>query len=337
MNKKIVNAGSAKNLNSKDEDYSEKLKTFSKTVLERMELEDIPFTPINYKIYFQKTILEETDCDFRRYISSIDLREEKDETERILSHEEQMDKISKLSINMMQNMKSTYAKNNYLMKFIEESNKKSKSLVTKNAVTEFFDKLNKNVKQLNNSIKKDMLTMKELYSQNVRIIKELEKHKIFDTRLQVYKKEYFLGKLKKELEISQEMHFQSYLMLIKMNKETMTTLKSPSDFDAANKFFSQLLLKKFRKNDILGYLDDGVFGVIFSNLNESEVQKVAIKFANILNNSSIYINETYIELHAVISITEIKGDCYIKLTNHSLKQLDKAYEENTPYKVEKTS
>jgi predicted small metal-binding protein len=156
VSKKIVNAGNA----SKDKGYDEELKNFSKKVFDKMESENVPSTPGNYKIYFQKTILEETNCDFRRYVSSLDLREEQEETERILSHEEKMDKIAKLSIDMMQNIKSTYSKNSYLIKFIEESSKKSKSLVTQNAITEFFGKLRKNVHQLHTSLKKDMITIK---------------------------------------------------------------------------------------------------------------------------------------------------------------------------------
>jgi GGDEF domain-containing protein len=330
VSKKIVNAGNA---SSKD-GYYEELQKFTKKVFNKMELDNIAPTPTNYKIYFQKTILEEKDCDFRRYISSLDLREEQEETERILAHEEKMDKIAKLSIDMMQNIKSTYSKNSYLIKFIEESSKKSKSLVTQNAITEFFGKLRKNVNQLHTSLKKDMVTIKELYSQNVKIIKELEQHKIFDTNFQIYKKEYFLGKLKKELETSQEMKFQSYLMLIKLNKATEDKLYNPTDLDKANKFFSKVLMNKFRKSDVLGHLGNNVFGVMFSNLNNTEVKKVAIKFSDILNHSSMYLNDEYIELHSVISIIEIKGDCYIQLTNKALNELDKAYNKNIAYSIE---
>jgi GGDEF domain-containing protein len=333
VSKKIVNAGNA----SKDKGYDEELKNFSKKVFDKMESENVPSTPGNYKIYFQKTILEETNCDFRRYVSSLDLREEQEETERILSHEEKMDKIAKLSIDMMQNIKSTYSKNSYLIKFIEESSKKSKSLVTQNAITEFFGKLRKNVHQLHTSLKKDMITIKELYSQNVKIIKELEQHKIFDTNFQVYKKEYFLGRLKKELEISQEMKFKSYLMLIRLNKNTMNLLNTPSELETANKFFSKVLMNKFRKSDVLGHLGDGIFGVIFSNLNSAEVKKVAIKFSDILNHSSMYLNNNYVELHSVISITEITGDCYIQLTNKALNQLDLAYTKNSLYLIDEVN
>ena len=329
MSKKIVNVGS-----SSQKTFEDKLGDFSKKVFNKMELENVLPTPTNYKIYFQKTLLEEKDYEFRRYISSLNLREGQDETEKILAHEEKMDKITKLSIDMMQNIKSTYSKNSYLIKFIEESYKKSKSLVTQNAIAEFFTRLRKNVHQLHTSLKKDMLTIKELYSQNVRIIKELEQNKIFDTKFQVYKKEYFLGKLKKELELSKEMKFQSYLMLIKLNKETLKLLNTTSKLDTANKFFAKVLINKFRKSDILGHLGDGVFGVILSNLNNEEIKKVAVKFSDILNHSSLYLENQYIELHSVISITEIKGDCYIQITNKALTQLDLVFDKNTPYLIE---
>jgi len=312
----------------------DELENFTQKVLENMKKDNIPTTPEYYKIYFQKTLLEEKDCEFRRYISTINIREEKEESEKILAYEEKIDSLTKLNKDILKNIQSTYKKNSYLMKFITESQKQSKSLSTPNAIDMFFKKLTSTIEHVNKSLKKDMLIIKELYSKNITLLKELESNKIFDTNFQVYKKEYFLSKLKKELTNSQKLNFQSYLMLIRLNQETIKKLNTPLNIEKATKFFSKVLQNKFRKDDVIGYLDNGVFGVIFSNLNPKEVQKVAIKFSDILNHSSMYLNDEYIELQSVIAIVEIKGDCYIKNINNALNLLDNAYTANIPYLVD---
>ncbi len=123
-------------------------------------------------------------------------------------------------------------------------------------------------------------------------------------------------------------------MAIRLNKNTIEKLKNPINIDKANKFFAKVLQNKFRKNDIIGYLDNGVFGVILSNLNQEEAKKVAFKFKDILNHSSMLINDDYIELKAVIAIKEIDEVCYIKITQKTLDLIDKAYSKNIPYIIE---
>jgi len=323
----------SKNSIDLNQNYDE-LERFTYKVLENMKMDNVPTTPEFYKIYFQKTLIEEKDCEFRKYVSKINIREEKEESEKILEYEEKIDSISKLNKNILKNIQSTYKKNSYLLKFIKDSKIQSKSLVTPNAIELFFKKLTSTIEHIHKLLQKDMLTIKELYAKNIVVLKEVESNKIFDTNLQVYKKSYFLSKLKKELEISTKLHFKSYLMLIKLDKKTIKNLKTPLNIEKANKFFSKVLQNKFRKNDIIGYLDNGIFGVIFNNLNPKEVQKVAIKFSDILNHSSMYINDEYLELQAVISIIEISGDCYIKNLNKALDLIDKAYLENIPYLID---
>ena len=315
------------------QNYDE-IEEFTKKVLENMKKDNIPSTPEYYKVYFQKTLIEEKDCEFRKYVSKINIREEKEESEKILEYEEKIDSIAKLNKNILKSIQSTYKKNSYLVKFIKESKKQSKSLVTPKAIEMFFKKLTSTIENIHKSLQKDMLTIKELYSQNISVLKEVEANKIFDTHFQVFKKTYFLSKLKKELENSQKLHFKSYLMLIKLDKKTTQALKNATNIANANKFFSKVLQNKFRKDDIIGYLDNGVFGVIFNNLNSQEVQKVAVKFSDILNHSSMFIGDTYLELQSVISIIEINGDCYIKNLNDALDLLDKAYLENVPYLID---
>jgi len=311
----------------------DELEKFTHKVLENMKMDNVPTTPEYYKIYFQKTLIEEKDCDFRKYISKINIKEEREESEKILEYEAKIDSIAKLNKNMLKNIQSTYKKNSYLMKFIKETEKQSKSLVTPTAINMFFKKLNSTIEHIHKSLQKDMKVIKELYSKNITLLKELESNKIFDTKFQVYKKEYFLSKLKKELENSQKLNFKSYLLVIKLNHTTIEKLKTPINIDKANSFFSKVIQNKFRKDDIIGYLDNGIFGVIFSNLNPKEVQKVAVKFSDILNNSSMFINEEYLELHPVLAITEINGDCYIKKLNEAFDLLDKAYTKNIPYLI----
>jgi len=311
----------------------DELERFTYKVLENMRNDNIPTIPEYYKIYFQKTLIEEKNCDFRKYVYKLNIQEEKEESEKILEYEAKIDSIAKLNKQMLKNIQSTYKKNTYLMKFINESKNQSQTLINQNAINMFFKKLTATIESIHASLKKDMEVIKELYSKNINVLKEVESNKIFDTKFQVYKKEYFLSKLKKELEISKKINFKSYLMLIKFDKNTINDLQTAINIEKANKFFSKVIQNKFRKNDIIGYLDNGIFGVIFSNLNPQEVNKVAIKFKDILSHSSMLIDDKYIELHPVLIIKEIKGDDYIDIFNQALDILEEAYLKNIPYLI----
>ena len=312
----------------------EELEQFTQKVLAHMKRDRIPTTPEYYKIYFQKILVEESDYEFRKHISKLNKREETEETERILEYEEKIDSIAKLNKQMLKNIQSTYKKNSYLVKFIKESEQQSKTLVTPGAINMFFKKLTSTIEHIHKSLQKDMIVIKELYSKTITLLKNIESTKIFDSKFHVFKKEYFLSKIKKELELSQRLNFKSYLMVMKLDKQTIEILKTPLNIEKANRFFSKVIQKKFRKDDVIGYLDNDVFGVIFSNLNPHDVQKVAVKFSDILNHSSMYIDDEYLELHSVIAIHELRGDCYLQNTNEALELLDKAYNENIPYLID---
>ena len=329
MDKKLVNVGGG--LPQKEYEDIEK---FSQKVFENMTLDNIPPTPEYYKIYFQKTLLEEKDCEFRKKISQLNLRDDSNENEKILEYETKLDTLSNISKHMLKNINSTYKKTNYLVKFIDNSSKQSSSIINKNTIEMFFNKLKKTISTVEKSLKKDLEIIKELYSKNISVLREIEANKIYDSHFQVFKKEYFLAKLKKEVENSYTFNYKSYLMAIRLNKKTIEKLKTPINVNKANKFFSKVLQNKFRKNDIIGYLDNGVFGVILSNLNQEEVKKVAFKFKDILNNSSMFIDDDYIELKAVIAIKEIDEECYIKITQKTLDLIDKVYSKDIPYIIE---
>jgi len=164
-----------------------------------------------------------------------------------------------------------------------------------------------------------------------KLLKELQSNKIFNTKFQVYKSDYFLELLQKELNQTKEFNYKSFLMLIRLNKKTVKSLKTAINYHKANTFFSKLLLNKFRKDDVIGYLNNGVFGVILTNLNETELKKVVIKFTSLLNHSSMYINDDYIEVKAVISITKINDKNSLE---KGLELLDQAYEEEKEYIIE---
>jgi len=322
---------SKEDIDIKHKNYDE-LERFTYKVLEKMKMDNIPTTPEYYKIYFQKTLLEEN-CDFRKYIYQINIKEEKEENEKILAYEEKIDSLSDLNKKILKNIQSTYKKNSYLVKFIKETQKQSKSLSSQTSIDMFFKKLTATIYNIHKLLKKDMLVIKELYTKNTALLKELEADKIYDTNFQVFTKKYFLSKLKKEIEASQKFNFSSYLMLIRLNKSTIKKLKDPLNIEKANKFFSKVLINKFRKDDVIGYLDTGIFGVIFSNLNPKEVGKVAVKFSDILNHSSMYINDEYIELQSVIAIVELKDHCYSQNLNNALSLLDEAFEKNVAYLI----
>jgi len=309
----------------------EELEQFTQKVLQKMKEDKVPTTPEYYKIYFQKTLLEEQNCEFRKYVATINIKEEKEEAEKILDYEAKIDAISKLNKHILKNIHSTYKKNSYLVKFIKVSQKQSQSLATPQAINLFFKKLTSTIEHIHKSMQKDMEVIKELYSRTVAVLKQLEAGKIFDTKFKVYKKEYFLSKLKKELDNVKKYHFQSYLMVIRLNKETIEKLQNPINIEKANRFFSNILQNKFRKDDIIGYLDSGIFGVIFSNLNPTEVQKVALKFSALLSSASMLVNDNTVELKPVIAIEEIDGDCYTKIVTKSIKTLEEAYNNNLPY------
>ena len=311
----------------------QKFKEFSNRVIEIMNLDKVPATPEYYKIYFQKLLLDEKDSEFRKYIAKLNIRENNsNETERILSYEAKFEQISNLSKNMLKNIQETYKKNGYLVEFIEKNKTQSKSLTSPKAVEIFLKKLSKTITNIQNLLKKDLFTIRKLYNENISILRELENKKIFHTDFKIYKKDYFLEKLKCELENTQEMNIQSYLMLIKLDKQTIKLLNSPMNIEKAHRFFSKILTHKLKEN-IIGYLENGVFGVIFSNLNSLEIQKLVLKFTDILNQGSIYLDDDYIELHSVFAVREINGDCHIKIITDCLDLVDKTFEDEKPYLI----
>jgi hypothetical protein len=167
------------NLSAGLSEATTKLEIFAKKVLEKLIEENIYPIPYYYSIYFFN-MLEEEDSEFKKSVMEIIALESNNELEDDLKFERELKKSFNYSKKIIKNTASLYKlssllkdKNDYFLKEMQNA-----------ATPQVFKKIILNNKQnieiINKKIEENLKNLKEIYAQNLSVLKEIEKNSIFD-------------------------------------------------------------------------------------------------------------------------------------------------------------
>ena len=325
-NKKNIETSHVQNPNSE-------LEKFSQFVLKTIIDENVPPTPTNFQIYFEK-LLENKPLSFRKRINEYLEADMANEDEYRAKLEKDI-KEGFLQIKSIMKIVGTVYKNLNIMEQIvkkraNELNVNSNQLAASNVVSVLIDDL----KKLLNLTSKQKEALKQHYEKTADILKDVENKAIFDSRYGVYNKKYLFRALEKEMNSIKHYNHNSSFVMIKIKDSTLSRVVNSKEREMMVRNIAKLLLKTSRRSDVLAHYGDGIFAMIMKHTDLNSAKKACERISDLICSTSIFIGGDEIEMDVELGIMPIKPEYTIEeIIAATLDVLPKTGKNLEPYLV----
>ncbi|MDP3300797.1 MAG: diguanylate cyclase [Sulfuricurvum sp.] len=285
-------------------DPTSDLEIFSKEVLNALISDNLPPTPNNFSLYFDR-ILEEKSESLRRQIGSILELEDTNEDEQNLELEKTL-KQGFSSVKSILQLSATLYKNMTLMeKILEKRRVEIKNIPSLDAAEQVLDSLSNDVSKLSGILNKQVSHMKDLYGETATIVKQVENETIFDNQYGVYNKRYLLNKLTQESNLIEEFRHKSSLIMVQLSNETMALITSEKAKGLMVRTVARLLLKTSRRSDLVAHYGEGIFGMLLKHTDTQSAKLAADRLYELVSSSNFFLGDQEIQLQIAIGISEL--------------------------------
>jgi diguanylate cyclase len=286
------------------DDPTSDLEVYSKEVLDALIADNLPPTPNNFSLYFDR-LLEDKSENLRKQIISIIELEESNDDETTIALEQSLKKGFSSVKNILGVTASLY-KNMALMTKILEKRKAELGDFTDNAaVRSVVNFLDSDISKLNVILKKQSSQMKTIYDETAIIVKNVENETIFDNQYGVYNKRYLITKLGQEIGLIAEFKHSSSLIMIELSRELKETVNNEKAITLMTRTIARLLLKTSRRNDIVAHYGNGVFVMLVKHTDIASAKKASERLVELVSNSNFFLADREIQLKIAIGITDV--------------------------------
>lgn len=286
-------------------DPTSDLEIFAKEVLTALITDNLPPTPNNFALYFDR-ILEDKSESLRRQIGAILELEESNEEEQSIQLEKSL-KQGFASVRNILQITATLYKNITLMeKILDKRKDELKSAPSMAGASDLLQSLSSDVGKLGGILKKQVTHMKGIYDETATIVKQVENETIFDNQYGVYNKRYLLTKLEQERHLIDEFKHKSSLVTVRLSKETSSIIESDKARQLMIRTVARLLLKTSRRSDVVAHYGEGTFAMILKHTDVESAKKASERLFDLVASSNFFLAEQEIQLRIAIGVSELK-------------------------------
>ena len=307
------------------ENPSSDVELYAKEVLGALVADNLPPTPNNFSLYFDRLLENKSENLRKQIISMLELEESNDDEKSIQL--EQSLKLGFTSIKNILSVTATLYKNMLLMSKILDKRKDelSNNMHVQEAL-EVISALEGDVSKLNAIVKTQSAQMKTIYDDTATIVKNVENETIFDNQYGVYNKRYLLMKIEQEIGLIGQFKHKSSLIMIELSRELKSSVKNEKAIVLMTRTIARLLLKTSRRSDIVSHYGAGVFSMLLKHTDIESAKKASERLSYLVSNSNFFLADREIQLKISIGITEITAVHSVEETVVSaLSGIEKAY------------
>ncbi|MDF1881595.1 GGDEF domain-containing protein [Sulfurimonas sp. MAG313] len=317
--------GSASSLNEPTSD----LEMYSKEVLSRLIHDNLPPTPSNFTLYFDR-LLEDKSETLRKQINSVLEFEDNNDDEKTIELEKSL-KQGFTSIKSVLQVTANVYKNTALMEKILVKRRADLGNNPNNvAVLSTISSLDQDIGKLNNILKKQVDHMKTLYQDTASIVKNVENETIYDNQFGIYNKRYLLNKLEQEKNLIEEFKHTSSLITIELSKEIDDSISNQKALLLMTRTIARLLMKTSRRSDVVAHYGDGVFVMILKHTDTANAKRASERLCELVSSSNFFLAEKEIQLKISIGIANISAERSVEETLVcGLSAMEQAYQNDT--------
>lgn len=314
---------------------SSDLELYAKEVLRSLINDNLPPTPNNYSLYFDR-LLEDKSENFRKQIMSMLELEESNDAENTIMLEQSL-KQGFTSVKGILNVTASLYKNISLMSKIlkKRRDELDESRGDNGASSSVIASLEGDVAKLNAILKKQSSTLKSQYDETAKVVKNVENETIFDNKYGVYNKRYLMTKLEQEIELVREFKHSSSLIMVELSKELIESVNNEKATVLMTRTIARLLLKTSRRSDTVAYYGNGQFAMLLKHTDLESAKKASERLTELVSNSNFFLADREIQLKIAIGITDINPSYSVEETVVStMDGIEKSYmDRNSDYAV----
>ena len=306
---------------------SSDIEIYSKEVLSALIADNLPPTPNNFSLYFDRLLEEKSENLRKQILSMLELEENNDAESTI-----QLEQSLKQGFSSIKNILSTTAnlyKNMSLMtKILDKRRKELDEDDDVQSTISVAAALENDVSKLSAILKKQSSQMKIMYDETAGIIKSVENETIFDNKFGVYNKRYLLSKIEQEIGLVKEFGHKSSLIIIELSRELKTSIGNEKAIVLMTRTIARLLLKTSRRSDIVAHYGGGVFSMLLKHTDIESAKKASDRLCYLVSNSNFFLSDREIQLKISIGITSVDALYSVEeIVVSAMKGVEKAYKD----------
>jgi len=308
------------------------LEMYSKEVLSQLIHDNLPPTPNNFSLYFDR-ILEDKSEALRKQINSVLEFEDNSDDEKTIELEKSL-KSGFTSIKSVLQVTANIYKNIALMeKILVKRRAELGSTPDSAGVLSTITSLDQDIGKLNNILKKQVEHMKDLYQDTASIVKNVENETIYDNTFGIYNKRYLLNKLEQEKNLVEEFKHTSSLITIELSREIEESITNQKALLLMTRTIARLLMKTSRRSDVVAHYGDGVFAMILKHTDIANAKRTSERLCDLVSSSNFFLAEKEIQLKISIGISNINPErsveetlvCGLNAMEHAYSNHDEDY------------
>ena len=303
------------------------LEHFTRRVFDKLISDGVPPIPYYYKVYFFNELDEEND-KFKKQIYELIAVEESSDLEKDLEFERILKKSFKYSKELLNRVAMTYKISKKLQEVLAMQLQEASHVTNNKALIKLISGFQNNLKLIDSKLKNEIVEIKNIYAKNISTLKNIESNSIYDSRYGVYKKNYFLSEVKKELILINKFHHVSSVLLVKLKDDVFNKIKSEKSRILVNRSLAKIMLKTSRRTDIIANFEENIFAMLLKHTDIIGAQKTVERLADTISNAAIFLEEEEVELQIVAGIIELKEskknvETFVSETLKSLNEAEK--------------
>jgi diguanylate cyclase (GGDEF)-like protein len=277
---------------------------YSKEVLNALIKDNLPPTPNNFSLYFDR-LLEEKNESLRKQIHSMLELEESNDAETTILLEQNLKQGFSSIKNILTVTAGLYKNTTLMTKILEKRKEELLENATITNASSIIKALDKDITKLNSILKKQSLSMKSFYDETATIVKKVESETIFDNKFGVYNKRYLISKIEQEIDLLKEFKHKSSLIMIELSKDLRHSINNEKAVVLMTRTIARLLLKTSRRSDTVAHYGNGVFAMLLKYTDIESAKKASERLCDLVSNSNFFLADREIQLKISIGITEI--------------------------------
>lgn len=310
------------------------LETYAKEVLATLIKDGLPPTPNNFSLYFDRLLEGKSQNTSQQIISILELEESNvDENSIIL---EQNLKQGFTSVKNILGVTANLYKNMALMtKILDKRKEELQGNIGPSETKSVAASLESDIIKLNSILKKQSSSMKTMYDETAKIVKNVENETIFDNQYGVFNKRNLLTKLEQEIELIHKFKHKSSLIMIELSRVLRQSVANEKAIMLMTKTIARLLLKTSRRSDTVAHYGGGTFAMLLKHTDIESAKKASERLCDLVSNSNFFLADREIQLKISIGITDVTENSSVEdIIVSSMDGIEKAYADtNIDYAV----
>jgi len=305
---------------------------FSEDVLHELSDDNVPSTPTNYSIYFEKMLDGQSD-EFRKEIGDIIVANSESSvpTNGNISIEKEVKQGFIQIKSMLQAVVLIYKNLGVMRGLVQKRMDGLKNNTNVLALQNVLSAFNQDLIKLNDLMDKHLDVIKMSYEEVGKMFKAIEEQSIYDTTYEVYNKKFLVATISSEIESVRRYGYNASFLLVKIKDKFANRVKNLKERNNMFKSMSQLLLRTSRRSDIVAHYGDGCFAMVMKYTDENGTKQACARILNMLSSMPWKIDNEECKLDVqIVSSMISKTKSTEELLSYALDKLETNQDLNEP-------